>query len=422
MGHPRPVSRARVFVLALVGVLVAGCGQVKAPALRLEAPVEQAPQALSPQAPTMPVPAAHVETARLEPSCPEPTGRPLSAAQRNAMMARVDLPAWDAADVGTSAELSDGRVFWVYGDTFRSVEIEELTPDLPDRLVSNSVLVSSDMCFSQLMSDEGAPGVPATVPETENGLSQWPMSVVRVPPTAADGEGVTDVVVAFYGRTQRGGGQWDFRPRGTSVVVFLVGADGVPRMNRIVALTPDDVSPTAIHWGAAATVDGDHVYVYGTRATGIEQVYGRELYVSRLPVTAPTDLGSWEIWDGTRWQGDSDRAAPTLSALEGVSQMLSVDKVDGRWLAVSKFGGDVADNITVWSASEPYGPWEPRQVADSPFETDAGEIEYSPMAHPELTTPSGALLVSVSRNHRPWQRIYDNPELGRPRFLEVQLD
>lgn len=406
MRHHRAVVRSRASLLVVVGLLLSGCFQLEAP--DPEPDRQPAPAA----SPVMPVPENLNDTARLEPSCPAATPRPLSAAQRNAMLERADLPAWEAGDVGASAQLSDGRVLWVYGDTVR-------TPRFEPRLVSNSVLVTSGSCTSQLVSDDDGP----TVPETVNGLSQWPMSVVRVPPSAAAvDEGVTDVVVAYYARTQRGERQWDFLTRGTSAVVFVVGEDGVPRLTRITALTPDDTDPTHIHWGAAATVDGDHVYIYGTRSTGVAQVYGRELYVSRLPIADPTDAGAWEIWDGAQWQSDRERAAPVIGALEGVSQMLSVDRIEGRWVAVSKRGGDVADTITVWTSAEPYGPWETQDVGSSPFQTEDGDIEYTPMAHPELPTPSGALLVSVSRNHSDIERLQDEPELGRPLFSEVRLD
>jgi hypothetical protein len=409
MAHHRSMLRTRALLLLPVGLLLTGCFQLEAPAPEPAAAQTEA------VAPAMPTPDTFGPTARLEPECPPPTGRPLSATQLNTMMSRNQLPAWEAGDVGASAQLSDGRFFWVYGDTVRAPGFEGKP------IVSNSVLVTSGTCTSQLLTDDSDND--PTVPETENGLSQWPMSVVRVPPSEAQAaEGITDVVVGFYARTQRGARQWDFIVRGTSMAVFLVGQDGVPRLSTISGLTPDEVDPTHIHWGAAATVDGDFLYVYGTRSTGVAEVYGRELYVSRLPVATPTDVETWEVWDGGRWQPEPERAAPIMDALGGVSQMLSVDRVDGRWLAVSKRGGDAEDNITVWSSDQPYGPWEARVVGSSPFQTEEGEIQYSPMAHPEIQTPSGALVVSVSRNHRDYERLHDEPELGRPYFVEVRLD
>jgi hypothetical protein len=397
------VLRARA-ALPLVALSLVGC-------LRLEAPspgvVAEATEVGLPQ---MPTPDALGSTAKLEPACPpQPSLATVSADELNTVMGRLDLPAWQSGDVGASAQLSDGRVFWVFGDTVRSAAFEP-------RMVSNSVLVTSGTCVSQLITDVPGP----VLPETTNRLSQWPMSAVRIPPTTADGEGARDVVVVYSARVQRGARAWDFLVRGASAAVFVVGADGVPRLDRMAALTPDDVDPTHIHWGAAATVDGEHVYVFGTASTGESQVFGRELYVSRMPVDSPDDAARADYWDGTRWQPDHSRAAPVLDAEEGVSQMLTVDQMDGRWLAVSKRGGDLADNITVWSSDQPYGPWTAREVtAMAP--AIPGEVRYSPMAHPDVATRSGALLVSVSRNPSELQTLVDLPWLGRPLFGEVWL-
>lgn len=397
------VSRARVL-LVLVVLLLTGC-------LRLEAPTPAiVPEAAEVAVPPMPTPVEVGATARLEPECPPQfPATPPSAAQLNDMMNRLDLPAWQSGDVGASAVLSDGRVFWVYGDTVRQSPFEP-------RMVSNSVLVTSGTCVSQLRTDVPGP----IVPETLNDLSQWPMSVVRIPPTEADGEGVRDVVVVYFARVQRGARTWDFLVRGASAAVFLVGADGVPRLDRIAALTPDDVDPTHIHWGAAAAVQGEHVYLYGTASTGEAHVYGRALYVSRLPVGSPIDASTAEYWDGERWQPDASRAVPVIDAAEGVAQMLSVDLIDGSWLAVSARGGDLADNITLWAAEQPYGPFTAREVtALAP--AAPGEVRYTPMAHPEIPTESGALLVSVSRNPSALETLVTQPWLGRPLFGEVWL-
>jgi hypothetical protein len=404
-----PVVRRTRALPPLVGllsvvVLLSGCAALEAPSPAL------APMTDAVEVPPLPTPVASGATARLEPVCP-PTSpdTPVSAAGLNDMMARVDLPAWQSGDVGASARLSDGRVFWVFGDTVRKAPFEP-------RMVSNSVLVTSGTCVSQLRTD--VPG--AIVPETMNRLSQWPMSVVRVPPTVADGPGIRDVVVVYYARVQRGARTWDFIVRGASAAVFLVGEDGVPRLSRMAALTPDDVDPTHIHWGAAATATDEHVYLYGTASTGEAQVYGRELYVSRLPLDAPTDPAATEFWDGASWQADATRAAPVLGATDGVSQMLSVDEVGGRWLAVSKRGGDLTDNVTLWSSDDPYGPWVPQEFPHAAI-AFPGEGVYSPMAHPDIPTESGALLVSVSRNPAELETLVTQPWLGRPLFSEVWL-
>ena len=362
---------------------------------------------------------------RLEPACPPAGAPPLASADLvNQVVARGDLPYWQAGDVGASARLSDGRLVWVFGDTVRSGDV---TP----RLVANSLLVTSGTCVSQLL----PPGNGPVVPDASGGGSddvsgdvsgdvvRWPMSVVVLPPTEALADaGVDDVVVVLCARTERGdgsGGTLDFRFRGTTAAVFTVRAGQALQPLEVLELTPDDPSEQQVNWGAAATVSGDWYHVYGTRLTGEPFEFGRELYVARIPVADPADRDTWRFWDGTRWQADIGAAAPVLAADGGVSQTLSVDEVDGTWVAVSKRGGDLGDFVWTWTAPGPTGPWTPSRALPAPAGYDTGLLTYAPLAHPEVPLSSGGLLVSVSRNTTDLAQLLDRPEVGRPLFAEI---
>jgi hypothetical protein len=158
--------------------------------------------------------------------------------------------------------------------------------------------------------------------------------------------------------------------------------------------------------------------MFGTRQTGHD--FGRELYVGRAPISDPTDRSRWEFWDGGRWDSDMSRAAAVLPAPGGVSQTLSVDRIDGQWVAVSKRDGDLGDFVYVWTAPTPYGPWSPRKGVAAPAGFDTGHLTYAPLAHPEVPLADGKLLVSISRNTTDPQRLFDDPEVGRPVFAEVE--
>ncbi len=350
---------------------------------------------------------------RLEPDCP-PAGAPtlVTADLVNQVVASGDLPHWQAGDVGASARLSDGRLVWVFGDTVRAGDV---TP----RLVANSLLVTSGTCVSQLL----PPGDGPVVPDVSADVVRWPMSVVVLPPTEALADaGVDDVVVVLCARTERGdgsGGPLDFRFRGTTAAVFTVRDGEALQPLEVLELTPDDPSEQQVNWGAAATVSGDWYHVYGTRLTGEPLQFGRELHVARIPVADPADRGSWRFWDGTRWQPDIAAAAPVLAADGGVSQTLSVDEVDGTWVAVSKRGGDLGDFVWTWTAPGPTGPWTPSRALPAPAGYDTGLLTYAPLAHPEVPLRSGGLLVSVSRNTTDLAQLLDRPEVGRPLFAEI---
>ncbi len=353
------------------------------------------------------------EPYRLAPDCP-PAGAPalVTADLVNRVVASGDLPHWQAGDVGASARLSDGRLVWVFGDTVRAGDV---TP----RLVANSLLVTSGTCVSQLL----PPGDGPVVPDVSADVVRWPMSVVVLPPTEALADaGVDDVVVVLCARTERGdgsGGPLDFRFRGTTAAVFTVRDGEALQPLEVLELTPDDPSEQQVNWGAAATVSGDWYHVYGTRLTGEPLQFGRELYVARIPVADPADRGSWRFWDGTRWQPDIAAAAPVLAADGGVSQTLSVDEVDGTWVAVSKRGGDLGDFVWTWTAPGPTGPWTPSRALPAPAGYDTGLLTYAPLAHPEVPLRSGGLLVSVSRNTTDLAQLLDRPEVGRPLFAEI---
>jgi hypothetical protein len=357
-------------------------------------------------------PAASGDGVRLEPSCPAPEpGEVVSADDYNGAFEDADLFFWQSADVGASAVLSDGRVVWMWGDTIRDKEVE---PEMP-RMVDNSMLVTSGTCISQLVDDQHGPALP----RDPNQLSIWPMSVFRTDPGPEAAADVTDVIVVFCSRVQRGDRMWDFIVRGTTVAVYTVGGDGVPRLSDAAQLTPDDANLGAIHWGAASVLDGDWVYVYGSRNTGQAYVYGHELYAARLPVGQVTNRNAMQYWDGQSWQGDADRVVPVIGAAEGVAQTLSVDLVDGKYVAYSKLGGDLADEAATWTSDSPTGPFVVQPVLSSPAGQDTGYIQYTPLAHPDIPTTPGQMLVSVSRNVDDYELLLQQPQLGRPLFSEV---
>lgn len=409
------MMRSRFLALGAVGVVLAGCTWSEAEAEPATPPPVDVPGSATREFPVPDVPT------RLEPDCPAPDpSDTFTPAQLERALIEVELPAWESGDVGVSVELTDGRFVWLYADTVRP-------PGPGLRLIGNSILVTSGTCISQVVREDKGPIVPDAASEDEadatsenpfNDVIHWPMSVVRVP-TPAGYPADVDVLVALYNRVQRGVGAWDFLVRGSTMVVFTVAPGGVPQVDRILELTADDLDANHVTWGAAAEMDGDWLYIYGTRTTGELYVYGRELYVSRRPVGAPTDPDGWEFWDGSTWQPDRARIAPVMGALDGPSQTLTIDIINGRWTAVSKRGGDLFDEVWMWTSDSPTGPWEGQAVLDVPSGFDTPDLTYLPLAHPEVPLTSGGLLITVSRNVSEFTRLLADTTLGRPLYAEV---
>lgn len=411
MRHHRVVSRRTAVLVPAVCLVLTGC-------VRLEAPTPDSDLAGATQPALLTLEPAEVDASvRLEPACPpvDPDAR-LTADDLNEAFQDLDLPYWKQSDVGASAVLSDGRVLWVWGDTVRQRGTDP-------RMIDNSILVSSGTCVSQLLTDD----IAQVLPRDPGELSSWPLSVLRMDPRPGDPADVTDVVVVFASRVQPAEGQFSFLERGTTAAVYTVGGDGAPRLAEARYLTPDDPNPGAIHWGAGSNVDGDWAYVYGTRDTREPMVYGRELFVSRLPIDQIVNGEALQYWDGTTWQPDPVLAAPIMGAVEGPAERLSVDVIDGKWVIFSKFGGDLANTAAVWTSDSPTGPFTAEEVLDAPFEvpdlTTADDedriISYMPLAHAEIPTDPGTMIVSVSRNLTDFAELLRTPERAVPLFSQV---
>ena len=343
---------------------------------------------------------------RLAPACAKvpSTGRPpaVTVAQLNRIVAGLDLPLWQAGDIGASARLPDDRIVWVFGDTVRG---DGITP----RVVANSMLVTSGLCTSQVETAGQGP----VIPDRPDGVVHWPMSVVSV--TRPEG----DVLVVISARIRRGtSGGLDFTYLGSSATIFDVPAGGAPALRQQLDITPDDPAPDQVNWGSAMTVSSGWLYVYGTRLPSKDS-FGRALYAARAPVAVARNRATWQFWDGADWVGDPARAAVILPARGGVSQTLSVDALDGQFVIVSKRDGDLGNTVYAWSSDSPVGPWTAQRGTSAEFQDPSGQLKYAPLAHPGITLADGRLLISISRNTTDFSRLLTDPSLGRPVFAEI---
>jgi hypothetical protein len=326
----------------------------------------------------------------------------VTVAQLNRIVAGLDLPLWQAGDIGASARLPDDRIVWVFGDTVRG---EGISP----RIVANSMLVTSGLCTSQVETSARGP----VIPDRADGVVHWPMSVASV--SRPDG----DFLVVITARIRRGvAGNFDFTYLGSSATVFEMPPGGAPRLRHQLDITPDSSAADQVNWGSAMTVSGDWLYVYGTRLP-TRNSFGRALYAARAPVADARDRSTWQFWDGATWVSEQARAAVILAAQGGVSQTLSVDAVDGHFVIVSKRDGDLGNTVYAWSSKSPVGPWTAQRGTRADFQDPSGQLKYAPLAHPGIALADGRLLISISRNTTDFGRLLKDPTLGRPVFAEI---
>jgi hypothetical protein len=316
---------------------------------------------------------------------------------------------FQGADVGADVTLQDGRRLWVFGDTLRARTFKG------QRFVRNSMLVFTHTCAQVVLpADHGA-----LIPDRADGTGYWPMSIAKVQRPGYDLVGVAAQRVR--GKADPGN-PGDFENLGPSIAVFLVRTGETPQLIERRDLGADNASRKRPMWGAAAAVDGDWIYLYGTANPEKAGVFGWSLNVARVKIDDILKSSQWRYWDGRSWQRNASRASKLIPAVGGVSQTLSVFHKGGRWYAVSKRDEFLGKDLVIWTAPGPTGPFTASPaLATIPSDAASGMLRYMPLAHPDLLPEGGSIVVSVSQNNTDIAKVDDNPFLYRPRFLRVKL-
>jgi len=334
---------------------------------------------------------------------------PASVAALNRMVAGYrSVPGFVGADVGADVTLQDDRSIWVFGDTIRKADFDG------QRFVRNSMLLLRRTGCSAVVipADHGA-----VVPDRTDGVGYWPMDLAAVHRDGYDLVGVTLQRVRTTGK-----GAFDFEVLGPSFALFFVPVGEAPRLQFVRDLGADDPDSESPMWGAAVEPDGQRIYLYGTARPRDGSTFGWSLHVARVDILDVFDQTAWRYWDGQHWQRDPARSAALIPAVGGVSEVLSVFHRGASWYAVSKRDEILGTDLVIWKAPEPTGPFvASRPLAKIPSNSTDGLLRYMPLAHPDLLPSEDSVVVSYSRNVADLHRLLKDPDLYRPRFLQVPL-
>lgn len=326
---------------------------------------------------------------------------PVDAAGWNRMFRALDGD-WSGGDAALSLRLPDGRLLWLFGDSF----VGDVTPEgrraSGTTIVRNAALISDGTCVTAV-----TPGR-ATLPG-RGGTWLWPTSMVLTR-TAPDG---TATVAVFAQRmASTGTGAWSFRRVGASVATVTVRPGASARVTSV-----RDLPRSSVLWGAAAVTHAGVTYVYGTRAVDEPLVFGRELLVARSRTPDVRDPAAWTYRTADGWSADARDAVAVVPARTGVSTNPAVVFRDGRFRIVTKPQEFLDDRVVVMSSPTPYGPWASRTLFRSP------STESTPTYAPTVVARGASShdVVVVNRTSTSMDRLMRDAAVAVPLFRDADL-
>jgi fibronectin type 3 domain-containing protein len=304
---------------------------------------------------------------------------------------------WTGGDGTTSVALPDGRVAWLFSDTFLGTVNADHSRPASTPLVNNSIVVQNGTTLGATLTGGTATEPTAVVlPSDGSGDFFW------------NGDGIVEggVLKVLYNRYHKTGtGPLDFTRTGTALATFALPA-----------LTLTSVSDLSVGsdvaWNGLLS-DGSYTYIYGSSSAPGRMNFG---HVARA--AAGSLGGAWQYWSGTAWTSSPSAAARLIS---GVGTNYSVQKVGSQYVLVAEDTDLVFDpQIVAYTATAPTGPWTGPTILYTAPEPVAGssKIVYDAKLHPSLASP-GKLLMSYNVNSLTYADNLADAHLYRPRFVDI---
>ena len=309
---------------------------------------------------------------------------------------------WTGGDSTFSVPLEDGRIVWVFSDTFLGEVADDLSRPESSPFINNSFVVQDSGSLTTVHGGSAAEPEALLPPPGENAW-YW------VGDGMQDRDGNIQLTALRY---WYGGGMWDFGWDSTHLATF--DSDTF----ELLSFT-DLPSSTNVQWASWIEPAGEVTYVYGVEDNGGTKY----MHVAR--VNAPDLNGDWEFWTGDGWSPDE---ADSVRVMPGVANEYSVAAFEGGYLLITQDTNELfSRNVLAYVSCSPTGPFElvgtvyamPEVGAFGSY-GNANIFGYNAHEHPELRG-DGSTVITYNVNSFVSSELYQDATIYRPRFVEVDL-
>jgi hypothetical protein len=322
-------------------------------------------------------------------------------------------PRWLGADGAYSVDLGNGRVLWLFADTFIATSPAHVRRE--STMIRNSVAIEQGYDPSRAAMKfywrNNIENPTSFFPEQGDDW-YWPGDGIRVGP----------VLLVFLMKMQAmTPGPFGFAATGWEAVL-ITNPDDEPGYWKIKILDCPQNNFGVVIGSGGVLREGDYIYAFGSREPAVH-----DIYLVRWPVEAILlgNLQSPQWWDGTKsaWLAQRDLPPkPQPIFANGVTEFtVDYDPQLKAFLEIQTQGfGDA--QIALRTAPVLTGPWSPLQIFYRPPEADLpGVFNYAAKAHPELTGTGADLILTYATNAADFSKLVGDTQLYYPRVLKAQI-
>ena len=311
---------------------------------------------------------------------------------------------WNGGDAAYTIALGDGRVLWLFGDTFIGRDRAS------SRLVRNTVGLQSSDAIRDLSFHWRPDPRGAFFDDGADDHWLWPLHGIVID---------THLIVFLQVVTRTASNAFGFEVTGYKVAA-IDDISGSPTTWGMRFIDPPAVARRAgLTVGNALVRDNGNVVALAVREPGDHRGY-----LVRFPAAA---LGQGDLSGATWWTGDArewtatdgDRPEPAAVLNDaGAESSISYDTVREQWLHI-KSGSLGSGTIEVATAPFITGPWSSSRTVFTSPEADRRDVfAYAAKGHPELDA-GGELAITYVVNAFDLQDTLNDPTIYRPRFVRL---
>ncbi|RLD64375.1 MAG: hypothetical protein DRJ01_00815, partial [Bacteroidetes bacterium] len=178
-----------------------------------------------------------------------------------------------------------------------------------------------------------------------------------------------------------------------------------------------DYAKNQIDFGNCVMVDGDYVYIFGTKNyPGISKIH-----VARVLFNSKIFYNNWEYFNGDEWTTDIKKSVP-IDLDISVSEQFSIFKYKEQYVLLTqeRSGTDIYTYISEKPYKDFYNKKKIYHTQDAENDTTKNIFSYNALAHVQYIE-NDELLVSYCVNSRRVRDVFENVEAYRAKFLRVPM-
>lgn len=312
---------------------------------------------------------------------------------------------WRGADGAATIDLGNGKILWLFSDTF--IDTEGTGKRSNAKMINNSIAIQDAYNFEK-----------SKLQFYYKGTNKLPESFFDLPDETwfwtGHGVVVKGKLVIFLFEEEKSSEGLGFKSVGWSMVIIDNPNDEPTLWKMKYVKGPDTFG--IIVGSSAVLKDNNHVFVYGVKEPGEHEVFLLRFGIDKL---LSGDLSGMEWWVNNSWKRNVKDEPKSAVLFSGQTEFsVHYDNKLNKYFEIQTNGFGNSP-VCYRLADKMQGPWSEPVVFYQPKLNHPKEFVYTANAHPEIN--ADGLIITYNINNFDFETLLKNEAIYFPKILKLKF-